>query len=235
MKRTKDKITALFNAITFAEAGEHESAKKYLDEMSEPSRAEATKLPKGVIAAATDQKGLKEKLEDHMAAVAFAEAGEYQLAESISRAEPQPRTVLLVIEGDSPDADAFSYAMSLCKRMNLEMDILQVVGSLPSQTRRESSSWDRDRAAERVQALSRQLEQGGIPFKTTVRRGDVNELLYDYAKIHKDVFMVVYDSPRAKENSADSKVWQRIVDSISRRLSIPLVTVVGKQPVGQPS
>jgi hypothetical protein len=119
--------------------------------------------------------------------------------------------------------------------MSLEMDILQVTGSRTKKSHPGSSGVDHDGATESVRALSRQLEQEGISFKTTLRRGDPNQLLLDYAQRHKDVFMVIYDSPRAIEESTEGKIWQKIVDGISRKLSIPLVTVTGRQSTPQPS
>ncbi|MBI4964046.1 MAG: universal stress protein [Desulfomonile tiedjei] len=228
MKRTKRKITALLNAITFAEAGDHETAREYLQELSESAEGEPGEIRTGA-SAQVHKKGLSEKVRDHMAAVAFAEAGETRVAESMVHAEPKPQSVLLVIDGDAPDSNAIGYAVSLCKRMSLEMEILHVIAGPKKKSRSGSSGPADERAAERIQELSKQMEREGIPFKTAIRTGDANQLLYDYANRHKEVFLVIYDSPRARGNSAEGKVWQRIVDGISRRLSIPLVTVMGKQ------
>jgi hypothetical protein len=235
MKRRKDKITALLNAITFAEAGEHEAAKQYLEDIAKSPEASGQKTSANAVPSEAHDKGLTETVRDHMAAVAFAEAGEYQFAESIAHAEARPRSVLFVIDGEAPDANALNYAMSLCKRMQLEMDILQVIGDSDNESNSESPSRQNEQAAARVQALANQLEHEGIPYKTSVRRGDPNQLLYDYAQHHKDVFMVIYDSPRATEKSTEGKMWQKIVDGISRKLAIPLVTVTGRQSTPQTS
>ncbi len=64
---------------------------------------------------------LRERLQQHMAAIAYAEAGEFQSAEEIIQPGPKSHnTVLLVIEGENPDPSAFSYAVNLCKRTNAD-------------------------------------------------------------------------------------------------------------------
>ena len=62
-----------------------------------------------------------------LAAVAFAEVGEFETAQEMLRSTKRLQTVLLVIEGETPDEDTFSYAVRLCQRMEAEIDILQII------------------------------------------------------------------------------------------------------------
>ncbi|HMK36410.1 MAG TPA: hypothetical protein VK463_15155 [Desulfomonilaceae bacterium] len=172
---------------------------------------------------------LRQRLQKHMAAIAYAEAGEFETAEELTEPSSRTKTVLLVIEGETPDPAAFNYALKLCKRTNAELDILQVIAS-GDEHDYESLSQKMTEGTRNIVAMVKLLEQDDVLFKVTIRLGDVNQKLFNYAKRHKDVGMVVFDSPKAREGSQAYKRWSRLVEEISRQLSIPLVTVVESTP-----
>ena len=127
MQNWRKKLEAVFSAVTFAEVGEYETALSCLSaergdgpEKSESkARARERDLSPG--------ESLKQRLEDHLAAVAFAEAGEFETAvEMLPRSRKRDR-VLLAIEGEVPTPSTFDYALSLCKRIDADMDILQMI------------------------------------------------------------------------------------------------------------
>jgi hypothetical protein len=235
MKRVKHKITAILNAITFAEAGEHETAQKFLDQSPEPSPLpDATRSAQpGFGTPDIEPESFGHKLEHRLAAATFAEAADFRTARDLVGSGDRPRTVLLVIEGDAPDHTAFSYALALCKRMGLKMDILQTIPMSESKPEPAPSMPHGAAVPRELSRLLRQLEEEGVPFGVTVIRGDVNEKLCDYTTLHKDVIMIVYDSPKVREEPSKSRGWERIFDAISRKLAVPLVRVVEKQPVRQ--
>ncbi len=181
--------------------------------------------------ASTDQAPKKretliEKFQKSLAAITYAEAGEFDTATDLLNSGRQ-KTVLLVVEGEYPDLSAFNYALNLCKRMDAELDILQVI----NQSLRNDYDLLSDKISEGSRntiGLVRRLEESRVPFKVTIRLGDVNTKLINYAKRHKDVVLVVFDSPKLK-NSSYAKPWSRLLEEISRQLSIPLVTVMEKQ------
>ncbi len=173
--------------------------------------------------------GLKSSLMARLAAVAFAEAGEFETAEELLRSSKRQQTVLLVIEGETPDEGTFNYAIKLCQRIEAEIDILQIID-------RNDNSNDYDLLSRRMSLgsthivnLLQRLERENIPFKITIRIGDVNQKLFNYAKRHKDVAVVVLDSPRAKAAPKSDRGWSGLAESLSRQLSIPLVTVFDKK------
>jgi hypothetical protein len=172
---------------------------------------------------------LRERLQQHMAAIAYAEAGEFQSAEEIIQPAPKSRTVLLVIEGENPDPSAFSYAVNLCKRTSAELDILQVIQISAKGEDYELLSQKMANSSRHLVDLVRQLEQTAVPFKVTMRLGEPASKLVNYAKRHKEVAMVVLDSPKAREASAKNGAWARWVKELSRQLSIPLIAVLDKQ------
>jgi hypothetical protein len=217
--KKKNKITTMLNAITFATSGEHDAAG---DLMAEGD----TKQPQRMRGAKEQEKEtLRQRLQKHMAAIAYAEAGEFSAATELVEPTSKTRTVLLVIEGAMPDSAAFNYALKLCKRTNAELDILQVIES-GDEHDYESLSQKMTEGSRNIVDMVRRLELDEVPFKVTIRLGDVNQKLFNYAKRHKDVGMVVFDSPKAKRASQENKGWSRLVDEISRQLSIPLITVV---------
>ncbi len=172
---------------------------------------------------------LRERLQQHMAAIAYAEAGEFQSAEELIQPAPKSRTVLLVIEGENPDPSAFSYAVNLCKRTNAELDILQVIEISGKGEDYELLSQKMARSSRHLVDFVRQLEQTAVPFKVTMRLGEPGSKLFNYAKRHKDVAMVILDSPKARESTAKNDAWARWVRELSRQLSIPLIAVLDKQ------
>jgi hypothetical protein len=219
--KKKNKITTMLNAITFATAGDHETSGKL---MAEGGQAEA-----GGTNESQKQKKetFRQRLHKHMAAIAYAEAGEFGAATELLEPSSTARTVLLVIEGALPDPAAFNYALKLSKRTKAELDILQVIESGNEHEHDyESLSQKMTEGTRNIVGMVRKLEEDEIPFKVTIRLGDVNQKLFNYARRHKDVAMVVFDSPKAKQASQENKGWSRLVDEISRQLSIPLVTVV---------
>ncbi len=221
MKKTKDKITALLNAITFAESGEHETAVQYLEEASPPAEAEVSSEHSDPTFVAKKTRSLRQRLEEHLTAMAFAEAGDFRSAGEILGVQERQRTVLLAIEGEDPDPASFNYAASLCRRLDARMSVLVITGARGDEA-----------GTERIRALCKRLEGDGIPVNVETTRGESNRHLVDYAKHHKEIITVVYDSPKTRQRTSESKAWQRIAEELSNKLSIPLVTVLSKQQMG---
>jgi hypothetical protein len=221
MKKTKDKITALLNAITFAESGEHETAVEYLEQASPPVGAEVSTehADPGFVAKKT--RSLRQRLEEHLTAMAFAEAGDFRSAGEMLEVPEKQRTVLLAIEGEEPDPASFNYAASLCRRLDARMSVLVIAEALCDEAE-----------TERIGALCKRLEGDGISVNIETIQGESNKYLVDYAKHHKEIVTVVYDSPKTRQRSSESKAWQRIAEELSNKLSIPLVTVLSKQHMG---
>jgi len=76
----------------------------------------------------------------------------------------------------------------------------------------------------------RRALSAGVTVRITMQKGEVNEKLFDYARRHKDVAMIILDSPRLRTNLPKDKVWPRLAESVAQQLSIPLITVMPKEP-----
>jgi hypothetical protein len=173
--------------------------------------------------------GLKNRLMAGLAAMAFAEVGEFETAQEMLRSSKRLQTVLLVIEGETPDQETFNYALKLCQRMKAEIDILQIIDRNDNANDYDLLSRRMSLGSTHIVSLLQRLERENVPFKITIRIGDVNQKLFNYAKRHKDVAVVVLDSPKAKADPKRDCGWSGLAESLSRQLSIPLVTVFEKQ------
>jgi hypothetical protein len=71
----------------------------------------------------------------------------------------------------------------------------------------------------------------GISIHISVSVGDVDKEVYSYAKNHKEVVAVVFDSPHARNEKLERGKWTRILRRLSRRLAIPMITAESKEPV----
>lgn len=170
-----------------------------------------------------------QKLQRHMAAVAYAEAGEFQSARELLEPAGKPPAVLLVVEGAMADPGAFSYALNLCKRTGADLDILHVMDKSSADSEVETAGSIMAGATGIPVTLERMVEETGVTFKVTARRGAVDKRVLDYAKRHKNVSMVVLDSPRSRESSVKDKAWVRFLEEMARNLSIPITTVRPKE------
>ncbi len=209
--KTREKITSIINAVTGSGFGEEKTV------VPTPEN-ETNKVIK---------EGLSQKIRRHMAAAAYAEAGEYQSARDILEPQTKTKTVLFVIEGSTPDPSAVSYALNYCSRSSAELDVLLVIEK-SSDDDYSSLGIKMTEGSRNIVGLVRKIEEQQIPFKITIRLGDVNEKLLNYARRHKDVVMVIYDSPNIHKSKVKNRAWTQMVENISRQLSIPFVTVVEK-------
>ena len=180
------------------------------------------------VPANTKKIGLKNRLMARLAAVAFAEAGEFETADELLRPSKR-QSILLVIEGETPDEGTFNYAMRLCQRIAGEIDILQIIDGTRNSNDYDVLSRRMSLGSAHMVTLMQRLERENVPFKITIRIGDLNQKLFNYAKRHKNVAVVVLDSPKAKAASKRGSGWSGLAESLSRELSIPLVTVFEKQ------
>lgn len=226
MKRVKDKITKMLNSIKFSGSGKFKNETKLLstemkrDDPGNMIGQENLRTFRPVSA----QLGSFGKT---MSAAAFAEAGEFAFAHEILSPEPKLRTVLLVIEGDTPKAQAIEYTVNLCKRIGAVIDVLITTPSGLNSTNCMIAQ-SAGPYAQKILELTRLLRDSGIIYHMYTLDGDLVDNLGDFVRHHKDVTTVVYDSPRAEEINSKDDTWHKVFDTICTRLSIPLITVFDK-------
>ena len=222
MRKLIERIEAILTAETFAEAGEHESALTFLRSSetnggttARSKRRNVTKRSRGKVTAG-------ERLAHHFTAAAFAEAGDLDTARQMIHGFNKKQTVLLAIEGEAPNEVSFDYTINLCRRLDANLEILQMIpdgcseGNVPSDA---------------LSALFPRLEREGISFKVTVHMARPGEILYDHLRSHRHVVTAVIDSPSLRDKQAAETYWGEIFRNITQKLFVPLVTALQRDPL----
>ncbi|MEW6533703.1 MAG: hypothetical protein AB1473_22935 [Thermodesulfobacteriota bacterium] len=234
MRKTKKKIKAMLKAVGLGSSQNPGRAKANSAELTQEPPGTDGRASNGGVLGTSKRKSFSEKLQLDFAAVTFAEAGEFETARDIAATKNKARTVLLVIEGESPIKMSLNHALGLCKRMGAELDVLQVIQtpqdlSDPNELGRRMAE-----ASSNIVRCLQDVQRHEIPFKVTLRLGNANDKLVDYVKQHKDVGIVVLDSPQAGSPDTRSRQWRRLVERLSQKLAVPLVTITDRNPLDMP-
>lgn len=172
-----------------------------------------------------------DKIERTMAAISFAEEGEYNTAKEILR---EGKRVLLAVGGGDIDRNTLKYALNTCKRIGADIDILHVsskntVNEVESPKNHkilggnggESISSTVDAA---IQNFYVELEKEGIRYQLIQKTGCLKQEIIDYTNSRKDILFVVIESSDVLDvdctgkNKRLSESWQN--------LKCPLVVVM---------
>lgn len=149
---------------------------------------------------------MKKKIEDLMAAVSFAEAGEFETAREFLKEE---KRVLLAVRKGQVDRKTFRYAINTCKRIGAGLDILYI-----------SSSDVSDQALD--ECIS-SLTKEGISYKLIQRSGCLKQAIIDYTTAKKEILFAVTESTENLE--VDCKGKGKGLSEAWRNLQCPLVVV----------
>jgi len=163
-------------------------------------------------------------------------------------------TVLLAIDGITPDEKAFYYAVELCSRIKAELKVLHIVkpqnlnnllekaidkakhaklffeGTMVAATFAEAGEHEAaddlmNQALININKLLPESEKAGIPCHLTMKSGNPSEEIVHFVREHKDVVIAVYDpTGEKKHNTSDPKI-KKMIRSITDSLPIPLVMV----------
>lgn len=163
-------------------------------------------------------------------------------------------TVLLAINGITPDEKAFKYAVDLCMRMKADLQVLQVVnpqdfggylskikstanyarryveGSIMAATFAEAGEHETavslmDQATKNTSKLLNTSTRAGVSCDLLVREGDSTEEIVNYVRDNKDIVVAVYDAPRGNDPKSRARQIKTDLRSITKGLPIPVVMV----------
>ncbi len=224
MKKTRKKLESMLNAISFAESGEHETARQFLAHEADEASMKAG-------SGSSDLAGFLENSMDRpMAAATFAQAGLLREASNLMR-NTKNKTVLLVIEGESPTQAAFNYASNLCARTNAQMDILQIVAPSSGSDSFDLLGQRMSCAVTNVVNLLKKCDMQKAMPKLTIRLGEVDSKLLNYVRRHREVSAIVFDSPETSSTKVEQTRSKGFLESLSKRLSVPLMAVLERRSV----
>ncbi|GBD96054.1 MAG TPA: universal stress protein [Nitrospirae bacterium] len=144
------------------------------------------------------------KFENAMAAVAFAEAGEFETAKESLKEE---RTILLALRGGEGDRNAFRYALNTCKRIGAGMEILYVS----------------EIAAGLLKEFRSQLRKEGIDYGIIQKSGSLEQEIRNYTDAKGDILFVVAEVSEGVD--IHNKKADKIIANAWKNLKCPLVVV----------
>ena len=158
-------------------------------------------------------KKILKNVEDLLAAVSFAEAGESEAARSFLK---DGRRVLLALKAGWIDLKTLKYAMNLSQRVGARLDILYVAAQ------------DGPRSAEdqQLRLLETELKSTGVPYHVAHRTGGLRQATIDYTNQEKDILFAVVEPPQSLD--ADSGKKDTWLSELRQKLKCPLVVVMGE-------
>jgi HSP90 family molecular chaperone len=147
------------------------------------------------------------QLEEIMSAAAFAEAGESETSIKILHGR---RKVLLVLTGEETDMKAAKYALNLCSRIKVGMEILYI-----TKENEEKAN---------LHEYLKELQAKGIEFEVTECTESLKEAIMRFIQKEEGIQFVVVDShdlgiDTEKEAKKTLKEWEK--------MECPLVLVSG--------
>lgn len=151
---------------------------------------------------------LRKKIDAIMAAITFAEEGEFETARTLLK--PRQR-VLLALQNGRLDRKACTYALNTCKRLGCGLDIL-IVGDD-----------EQEGLSPALQPFLGQLEVEAIAFALARETGCLKRAILRYTEADNDILFVVIESEDALERNCEMKD-KRLTESW-QKLKCPLVVV----------
>ncbi len=143
------------------------------------------------------------KLEDILAAAAYAEAGEFETARETLK---EQRTILLALSGATSDKNALRYAVNACKRIGAGLEIMY-----------------NPEAKNSLKQLQPELKKEEISFSSIKRNGRLEEEVQNYTTANRLILFVVMEIP-SEDSLYNKKVRNNFAESW-KNLKCPLVTV----------
>ena len=173
------------------------------------------------------------------------------------------KKILLAIEGVAPDRGTFNYAVALCKRMRVGLEILQILSprtyknylekvkrgarhaknafedAMVAVTFAEAGQHDiveqmRIQACDNLDRLIPQTERDGLEYHLTLKPGNPDDEIIRYVCDHRDVVLTIYDACGAKDEQQCLPGKKRNkISAIAQKLPTPLVFRRGCEPTGQ--
>jgi K+-sensing histidine kinase KdpD len=154
-------------------------------------------------------KKMLKQIEDSMAAVSFAEEGQYESAEKLFKRE---RRVLLALKEGHLDPKTLKYALNSAMRIGAKLDVLYV--SAP-----DAGSPDGESA---LREFESELRRAGVTFRVNRRTGCLKQEIIDYTNREHEILFVVVESPGSLDRDCNRS---SVLTELWKNLRCPLVVV----------
>ena len=136
------------------------------------------------------------------------------------------KTVLFAIDRMSPDPQALTYTLGLCRRMLARLEVLHIIPSPAKATFAEAGVADPEQALKiaaynQFKRLLPKNTEAHIDYHCVVTESPTDTVIEQYVSHHHNVVLAVFDSQSVK-----MKRIKRVPGrSIMPKLAIPLVRV----------
>lgn len=151
---------------------------------------------------------IRKKIEAMMAAIAFAEEGEFETAKALMTTRKRG---VLAIRNGALDRKACTYALNTCKRIGIGLDLL-VVGDK-----------DEEKLDPSVAPFLERLAAEGVPFAVIQKSGCLKKAILSHTSAEHDILFVVIESQGTLERHCAPK--DKRLSEAWRKLHCPLVVV----------
>ena len=156
-------------------------------------------------------KKMMKSVEYALTAASFAQEGDPETARSLMK---ESRRVLLALKAGQTDQKTLKYALNTAKRINAQLDILQV----------GSSRADRRDGDPALQPFLSELAAEGITYRLITRSGCLKQQIIDYTDSEKEILFAVIESPSSLDADCDKQ--DKELSELWRKLKCPLVVVM---------
>lgn len=163
--------------------------------------------------------------------------------------------VLLAVDGIAPNRKVFRYAVELCKRIQAELTVFQIIhpkkyskhlkeirkkvshtkvyieGSMMAATFAEAGEHETaeeimSEALNRINRLVSESKKEGVQCHFSIKPGNPEKEIVNYVNGHRDVVLTIYDG--TDEDTGRTGILSKkksVLSDIKERLHIPLVVV----------
>ena len=154
----------------------------------------------------TNFKKMMGRIDDTLAAVSFAEEGEFESAREMLK---EDRRILLALRNNQVDRKTLTYAMNTCNRVKAGLDILYIPSSGPM-----------DSVLDNFLA---ELTLNKVAFRLIEKAGCLKQAIIDYTNSQKQVLFAVIES--SDNLDVDCAGGERKLSDSWKKLRCPLVVV----------
>jgi hypothetical protein len=163
--------------------------------------------------------------------------------------------VLLAIDGMTPDKKVFGYAVALCKRIQAELSIFQIIrpqvfqeykkrirnkgrlvrkffeGSMVAATFAEAGEPETaldimGEATKEIRRLLQESKDAGVQCHFSIRSGNPEKEIVNYVNDHRNVVLAIYDTADQGVHQKDNiSETEHVLAKIKKNLSVPLVRI----------